>query len=280
MNKALKAMATIMLMMVFAAGCNKPDEPNNGGNNNIPEDPVVGLFSINDSMQVCFSPGNLQYQASTNTWRFAEHQWDYIGEDNANISETYDGWIDLFAWGRGDCPTYSFTDPYDTIFSTFVDWGVNDIVNWDGQDYQWHTLEYMDWHYLLYSRNTDSGVRFVPATVNGVHGLILLPDNCDAFVSALDGFNYNGSTYETNILTLSQWEKMEKNGAVFLPASGVRTGTTVERVQESGLYWIAGPSQPVWGYVFYVQFYGGVPSLLNYCSRYSGLSVRLVRDAE
>ena len=186
----------------------------------------------------------------------------------------------FLTWGRGDCPTYSFTDPYDTIFSTFVDWGVNDIVNWDGQDYQWHTLEYMDWHYLLYSRNTDSGVRFVPATVNGVHGLILLPDNCDAFVSALDGFNYNGSTYETNILTLSQWEKMEKNGAVFLPASGVRTGTTVERVQESGLYWIAGPSQPVWGYVFYVQFYGGVPSLLNYCSRYSGLSVRLVRDAE
>ena len=32
MNRTLKAMATLMLMMVFAAGCNKPDEPNNGGN--------------------------------------------------------------------------------------------------------------------------------------------------------------------------------------------------------------------------------------------------------
>lgn len=34
MNRTLKAMAAIMLMMVFAVGCNKPDEPNNGGGNN------------------------------------------------------------------------------------------------------------------------------------------------------------------------------------------------------------------------------------------------------
>ena len=33
MYKHLKAIAAIMLMMVFAVGCNKPDEPNNGGNN-------------------------------------------------------------------------------------------------------------------------------------------------------------------------------------------------------------------------------------------------------
>ena len=26
-----------------------------------------------------FSKGNLQYRASTNTWRFAEHQWDFVG---------------------------------------------------------------------------------------------------------------------------------------------------------------------------------------------------------
>lgn len=32
MNRTLKAMAALMLMMVFAVSCNKPEEPNNGGN--------------------------------------------------------------------------------------------------------------------------------------------------------------------------------------------------------------------------------------------------------
>ena len=54
-------------------------------------------FTINaNGDKIFFSQGNLQYQASTNTWRFAEHQYDLIGSDNSNISSTYSGWIDLF----------------------------------------------------------------------------------------------------------------------------------------------------------------------------------------
>ena len=79
------------------------------------EGALSGVFSVSDTKQVQFSQGNLQYQASTNTWRFAENQWDYvgtqipdqyghaggtvIGSDNSNISQTYSGWIDLFGWG-------------------------------------------------------------------------------------------------------------------------------------------------------------------------------------
>ena len=45
---------------------------------------LPGLFTINVSGEkVVFSQGNLQYQASTNTWRFAEHQYDYIGKAQA-----------------------------------------------------------------------------------------------------------------------------------------------------------------------------------------------------
>ena len=44
-----------------------------------PTGAINGLFSVSGSRQVYFSRGNLQYQASTNTWRFAEHQYDYIG---------------------------------------------------------------------------------------------------------------------------------------------------------------------------------------------------------
>jgi len=274
----MKATAAIMLMMVFAVGCNKPDEPNNGGNNDLPEEPVVGLFSINDSTQVCFSPGNLQYQASTNTWRFAEHQWDYIGEGNANISDTYDGWIDLFAWGTGDHPTDTSTYMEHVVYANFVDWGVNPISNWNGFADQWWTLDWLDWHYLLYRRNTDSGILFASATVNDIYGLILLPDNWDESVFAIIDYNH-GSPFSSNVITESQWEIMERYGAIFLPAAGVRRGATLMWVQEAGLYWIAGPSDP-FAYVFYVQCFGGTVGMPNYCPRYAGLSVRLVRDAE
>ncbi|MBQ0154797.1 MAG: hypothetical protein KBS70_08475, partial [Bacteroidales bacterium] len=56
---------------------------------------TIGSFSVSPTTKVTFAPGNLQYQASTNTWRFAEHQYDYVGDANTNISATYDGWIDL-----------------------------------------------------------------------------------------------------------------------------------------------------------------------------------------
>ena len=66
-----------------------------------PNNPELGeveisqvAFSVSATKKVRFSPGNLQYQASTKTWRFAEHQYDYIGDANRNISPTYSGWID------------------------------------------------------------------------------------------------------------------------------------------------------------------------------------------
>ncbi|MBO4250986.1 MAG: hypothetical protein J5884_07000 [Paludibacteraceae bacterium] len=70
-----------------------------------PETPVNSHFNalgftINeDGDQVVFSQGNLQYHALSQTWRFAENQFDFIGEENKNISSTYNGWIDLFGWG-------------------------------------------------------------------------------------------------------------------------------------------------------------------------------------
>ncbi|MBQ8957576.1 MAG: hypothetical protein IJ057_03585 [Bacteroidales bacterium] len=81
------------------AGNGGGDEPEPEPDPETPEGLTQGLFSVSATLQVRFSQGNLQYQASTGTWRFAESQLDYIGEGNANISESYDGWIDLFGWG-------------------------------------------------------------------------------------------------------------------------------------------------------------------------------------
>lgn len=60
-------------------------------------------FSVSDTKKVIFSQGNLQYQASTGTWRFAEHQYDYIGSAIGNTTTgdtraTQSNWIDIFSW--------------------------------------------------------------------------------------------------------------------------------------------------------------------------------------
>ena len=68
-----------------------------------------------DGTAVRLSMGNLQYQASTNTWRFADNQFDYVGFssigdkgnvyeggikcDNDLASQDYSGWIDMYSWG-------------------------------------------------------------------------------------------------------------------------------------------------------------------------------------
>ena len=46
-----------------------------------------GAFSVSSGKYVYFSSGNLQYTQSTNTWSFAENQWDYIGTDNVTGGE-------------------------------------------------------------------------------------------------------------------------------------------------------------------------------------------------
>ena len=79
-----------LLVMLFALGittfsCKKeksstPTNPINPSQNEI-IGYINGLYSVTPNTQVCFSKGNLQYQASTNTWRFAENQWDIIGAD-------------------------------------------------------------------------------------------------------------------------------------------------------------------------------------------------------
>ena len=207
------------------------------------------LFSVSQTQKVFFSKGNLQYRASTNTWRFAEHQWDYVGatevytcevggtvagSSNHLISPTYDGWIDLFGWGTGDCPTALSSEKTQ---STFSDWGSNTISN--GEGCVWRTLTDSEWDYVLFKRNTASGIRHAHAVVNGINGLIILPDNWKSEYYTLNGANKTEysqkiSCYD-NMVSLSDWNnKLEKFGAVFLPTAGQRRRMCIEHNKETG----------------------------------------------
>ena len=247
----------------------------------------IGTFSVSATKQVTFSKGNLQYQASTNTWRFAEHQYDYIGEANKNISATYSGWIDLFGWGTGNAPTKSSTSTSD--YGTFIDWGQNAISNGGNEAGLWRTLSKDEWVYLFHGRaNYDK--RFGLGKVAGVSGVILLPDNWDEtkpqglsfWPSVAEGFTWSSSyytcsgcdRYADNTYTAAQWEKMESAGAVFLPAAGYRYGTTVNYTGSYGHYWSSTQYDSDYAYKLYFYTASLGPQLDD--DRY-GFSVRLVQ---
>lgn len=202
-----------------------------------PDGAINGVFSVSENKKVYFSKGNLQYQASTRTWRFAENQWDMIGDDNKNISSRqYKGWIDLFGWGTGKNPTKNSTDSYD--YSSFSDWGNNNISNGSGK--KWFTLTKGEWVYVFDKRSTNSGIRYAKAIVNGVNGVILLPDNWNSSNYSLGNTNDLYASFISNRISQSDWTtKLEANGAVFLPVAGRRYKTDVNDVGFRGRYWSA-----------------------------------------
>ena len=229
---------------------------------------LPGRFTINaNGDQVVFSQGNLQYQASTQTWRFAENQYDYIGADNANISDTCTGWIDLFGWGTGDAPTKHSTNFGE--YTTFTDWGVNPISNGGNEANQWRTLTIEETSYLFF----DSGKMKGQATVNGVHGIVIFPDNWT--LPAGLSFTSFPKNWTTNVYSVSEWQQMQDAGAVFLPCAGARYGSEVVQLEEKAQCW---SSSSVEEYAFKMEYDVNSSGILME-DFYIGFSVRLVQTA-
>ena len=220
---------------------------------------AIGKFSVSNTKKVAFSSGNLQYQASTKKWRFAENQWDYIGGANTNISSSYSGWIDLFGWGTGDNPTLTSSN------SSFVDWGKNNINN--EAPNTWRTLTRAEWEYVLGGRPNSHSL-YGTATVNNGYGLIILPDDWNepnlSFTSGMKG-------WKNNVYSTAEWKELEYEGAVFLPAAGYRSGASVYGVQEYGYYWSAIERG-------YRLEFGSDEADVYYSYPNRGRSVRLVKD--
>ena len=264
----------VLLAMVglVMAGCKK--DKNAIEEDSTDQSKSTAVFSVSNSMKVRFSQGNLQYQASSKRWRFAEHQWDIIGNDNDNISGSYDGWIDLFAWGTGDDPTNVSTDA--TEFTKFIDWGTSMFVN-GSSDERWRTLTDEEWSHLFFTRQDAEQLRS-QATVCGVHGYVLLPDGCHI----PNGVSWTALSQDwfTNDYDANRWQQLEKAGAVFLPCGGYRYSTSTYYVNSYGIYWSATMAdseddEPKTRCVYFTAD-GAYPDYTFV--RYFGLSVRLVSE--
>ena len=312
----------------------------------------MSAFSVSETKRVVFSQGNLQYQPSTGTWRFAEHQYDAVGgtdkngatggnvyeggvkcgNQNAN-NPSYTGWIDLFCygtsgWNGSGATLYNPTDYSETVGNYFsgnltgdnanADWGVyNAISNGGNKAGMWRTLTGDEWNYLVLQRDNASDlislgsitIDETPDGVTSIEGIIILPDDwnlpdgCAFTATSLTGTAnvYSSSVgFFTNTYTLEDWNKMQKAGAVFLPASGItymyndsgyvfglknmgkRYGKTFAAYWSSTGRWFAAnengtPSGSKGNYT-YSAWQMQLQSWIS--NRNQGLSVRLVRDIE
>ena len=246
-----------------------------------------------------FSQGNLQYigSAATPYWKFADNQWDYIGETPGQNSSNQNADRDIFGWGTSGynhgavcyqpwstSTTYSDYYAYGSYSYNLydqtgqADWGYNPISNGGNQENQWRTLTTQEWQYVFDTRSTPSGIRYAKAKVNDVNGVILLPDDWSSDIYSLSNINSNDASYNSNTISANQWITFEDAGAVFLPASGNRNGTSVSLVGNYGNYWSSSHN-----YLIGARYVGFYDTFLNtnvYSYRNDGYAVRLARDVE
>ncbi len=295
---------------VERALCEKPDTKTDC------YDPAQELhgFSVSADMKVVFAPGNLQYNPAQGshlcadgtmqqgTWRFAENQWDYIGS-HASASSTYNGWIDLYAWGtsgwsngveeyqpwsstigaskcyyiNGDA-SLSMTGDYEN-----ADWAVYNSIGEYSPNF-WRTLSAEEWEFILNGR-TNASILCGKATINNVCGLIFLPDDYPFADLSLPQFIPGNDRFcSTNKYTESQWEQLENKGAVFLPAAGVIYGGNNNYPNIHGYYWsvsACNENKQSRGRAYNLEFYSDAnyPSTqITSSDRRGGKSVRPVMD--
>ena len=267
----------------------------------------TGRFTINaQGSQVLFAHGNLQAECSSAdnngstheafTWRFAANQKDYIGGyyDGAPIDMTGNnfidgdgslstaGTVDLFTWvGNASSLTedaaYGINKGGDNAGEGLkTDWG-----NMFGAG--WRTLSKDEWNYVFNSRSPTSDVRYAKATVNGVAGVILLPDDWSTSYYALVETNKAAVNFSANIINSDNWTKsLEAHGAVFLPAAGYRSSDKVlDKVLDKGtkgFYWSSSSVSDDNTKAYCLKF--GTDNLQAQSSdnRVNGYSVRLVKD--
>ena len=220
------------------------------------------VFSVSATKTVVFAPGNLQYKSGEG-WRFAEHQYDYIGAWDATDWVDYFGWG---TWGEGKDPLLTSTDNADYEWSTDFQGTLN------GHN-DWYTLSNDEWIYLFQIRTNASSL-YGTGTVNGVNGVIILPDGSELSI------NTSHNSWSNNTIDAATWNSIyEAEGAVFLPGAGRRSGTGVGYIG-AGVYWSSTPQSSDSQRAHDILFNNGTLSVGDVSRRFFGYSVRLVKDVQ
>jgi hypothetical protein len=256
------------------------------------EGTIPGLFSVSATKMVRFSKGNLQY--NNGTWNFHENQYDRCFTADGVVSSNYtsEGTFDLFGWGTSGY-NHGATNyqPWNTGFNnnslyyaygeqTYnlydqtgqADWGYNAISNGGNTENSgWRTPTNAEWGYVFNTR-TNFAAKWGHGNVNGVNGMILLPDEW----TLPGGLTFtSGNSSWANVYTSGQWAQMEANGALFLPAAGF-CEFSLMNAGSAGNYWSSSYNS---NNAHNVYFSSNYLNPQNSSSRYYGRSVRLIHNA-
>ena len=268
------------------------------------------FFCVGDGKYVEFAEGNVQYQPSTKSWRFAENPWDVVGEDNLKVHDsTYTGWIDLFYYSRED---NNFGLEYSSS-GEFVDWGVNFGGEYK-KIYEYETIygaSYLPSEYeTLLREEHRKEVGDVDCSMSHITG------ECDTTYVYIDEYDYVKKVLrdvvyvveEWHVLTASEWDSLndsrpnasylkfeatlhEVNGWVYLPDDFVNPGVKISYGSVNALDDVAWGKLKAVGAVFFPSagsrdgeeyqkdawvYHTGLGS---YSREYRAASVRLVRRA-
>ena len=276
---------------------------------------VKASYKVSSTKSVYFSQGNLQFNAAqgthavyegteevAGTWRFAENQYDYVGEANSNMSESYDGWIDLFGWGTSGWSSGATAyQPWSTSTSNSnyypgnsysndltgnyakADWGVyNAISNGGNEPNKWRTLTTSEWQYLFknnkwtlgYIKDGDEShlcFMLIPESFTAPEGTTVTVLSTSTTSTSMSVSVPSGNTY-----TAEQFVSLERLGVVAFPCGGGREGATMYDVGLYGFYWSSSAYVTYFAYDFF--FYSTYVYSDYKHLRSGGRSVRLVQD--
>ena len=154
-------------------------------------------------------------------------------------------------------------------------------VSVDGGEAIYYALSTEEWQYLFNTRDAAAS-KVGYATVGGVNGIIILPDNfTDPMKNNGNGaFVPKSSTgWDINVYKSGDnWNAMESAGAVFLPAAGGRDGSSVSDVGFNGLYWSSTAEDEYYAYYVHFNFNAVIPDSSKDSS--NGYSVRLITESK
>ena len=238
-------------------GSHKGNVPNNT-NTNV-KGPWIDLFGWGMWLDPgTFSEDNAKYKASIKPTQTSKDNKDYVYYvDNSDNKVTYQG--DLNDLGRSAMGSDWVALTKEELCYLFC-CNSSDVGNFTNNTRK----DKFGWGSIKLSENEK------------VCGMILLPDG---WTSNPDGVSFtSGMSSNNNTYTAEDWEKMEANGAVFLPAAGSRYGTDVIDVGDFGLCWSSSARDENGAWVLY--FYSGYVYPGGSSFRYRCHSVRLVRRLE
>ena len=250
----------------------------------IPAGAINSIFNVGTSASpkyVYFSQGNLQYSQSADKWSFMEHQYDMVETTGMNVGTNYadQDIVSLFGWGTGNNPTK--TGGGAAEYENYTEWGTNTIYSGTTATTNWRTLTRDEWDNLF--ANHQYGYVMISNGSQWICGVAIDPSSTTTLDTSHS--HWSNNIYWTGLDAFIA--DAEAGGWLFLPAAGLRTGTSVANVSDpvsgAGYYWSSTKEYDSLLECYqsnYLLIKSNDDAMINRNLGFIGHSVRLVKDAE